>query len=492
MENDNACMPSARACVPRRILSSMALRGLLALILTAASTRGAERPNFVFILVDDLRWDEIGAAGHSVVRTPNIDRLAREGALFRNAFVTTPLCSPSRASFLTGQYAHTHGIRDNTNRAAASHRLVTFPLLLQRAGYETAFVGKWHMGNDDSPRPGFDRWVSFKGQGEYLDPEISEDGRTARVRGYMTDILNDRAVAFVRQRRSKPFLLYLAHKAVHPNIVQRDDGSVAPIGGEPFVPAARHRSLYSGQTIPRRPSAGKPPLGKPALLRQIGNLPPLGAETATPDAAILGRWRTLAAVDEGVGAILKALEETGQLDRTVMVFASDNGYFYGEHGLDEERRLAYEESARIPLLLRYAPLVWAGSRLEALVLNIDVAPTVLELAGVKTPRSIQGRSLVPLLRGKTAGWRTSFLIEYFSDRVFPRILNMGYQAVRTSRWKYIHYTELDGADELYDLEADAYEMTNRISDPRAQPALRDVRREMVRLLGKTGAAVSSR
>jgi N-acetylglucosamine-6-sulfatase len=451
---------------------------LLALPLSAA----AQPPNVIVVLVDDLRWDELGAAGHPYVRTPNVDRLAREGARFTNAFVTTPLCSPSRASFLTGQYAHTHGIVDNTDRSAASHRLVTFPLLLQRAGYETAFVGKWHMGNDDSPRPGFDYWVSFKGQGQYVDPEIFEGGRMAPVPGYITDILNARAVEFVRRPRQKPFVLYLAHKAVHPNIRQRDDGSVEPIGGQPFVAAERHRGLYSEVAIPRAPSYGKPPTDKPALARRIGDLPPLGPGTVTDDATILGRQRTLAAVDDGVGALLAALQEQKQLSNTVVVFAGDNGYFYGEHGLSEERRLAYEESSRIPLVVWFPSRIPAGSVLDALALNIDVAPTVLDLAGVARPPELQGRSLLPVLRGEAREWRTSFLIEYFSDRVFPRVLNMGYQAVRTDRWKLIRYTELAGMDELYDLDADPNELRNVIGDPARGGDLARLRHELEALL----------
>jgi N-acetylglucosamine-6-sulfatase len=442
----------------------------------------AQPPNIVVVLVDDLRWDELGAAGHPYLRTPNVDRLAREGALLRNAFVTTPLCSPSRASFLTGQYAHTHGIIDNVDRSAASHRLVTFPRLLQGAGYETAFVGKWHMGNDDSPRPGFDYWVSFKGQGRYLNPELTEGGRTANVQGYITDILNARAVEFIRRPRQKPFVLYLAHKAVHPNIRQRDDGSIEPIDGESFVPAERHRRLYTGVTIPRAPSFGKPPVGKPALLRRISDFPPLGPATVTDDATILGRQRAQAAVDDGVGSILEALKGTGQLDNTVIVFAGDNGYFYGEHGLSEERRLAYEESARIPLVVWFPKAITPQSAPDGLALNIDVAPTLLELAGVPVPGAMEGRSLMPLLRGSARDWRTSFLVEYFSDRVFPRVLNMGYQAVRTDRWKYIRYTELEGMDELYDLVADPNEMSNVIGDPARETALRALKQELGRLV----------
>jgi N-acetylglucosamine-6-sulfatase len=165
----------------------------------AQSDRRQEtRPNIVFILIDDLRWDELGIAGHPFLKTPNIDRIGSEGALFRNAFLVGPLCSPSRASFLTGQYPHVHGITDNVDRSAASHKLNTFPLLLHQSGYATAFIGKWHMGNDDSPRPGFDRWVSFKGQGSYLNPEINDDGRDVKPNGYITDLLTTYAVEFIR------------------------------------------------------------------------------------------------------------------------------------------------------------------------------------------------------------------------------------------------------------------------------------------------------
>ena len=443
------------------------------------------RPNIVFILVDDLRWDELGCAGHPYVKTPNIDRLAREGALFRNAFMTTPLCSPSRASFLTGQFAHTHGITDNVDRSAASHRLVTFPFLLHQADYETAFIGKWHMGNDDKPRPGFDRWVSFKGQGTYIDPDINEDGRDLKSSGYTTDILNGYAVDFIKRKHEKPFLVYLAHKAIHPEVKQNDDGSVDLSASERFIPAQRHERAFAGNKIPRRPNYGRAPTDKPALQRQIANLPPLGPSTVTPDKAILERQRTLLAIDEGVGEILKVLEEAGQLDNTIIVFTSDNGYFYGEHGLSVERRLAYEESIRLPLLVRYPKLIKKGTVRDEFALNIDLAPTLLEVAGVPTPSNMQGRSLVPLLKGLRPEWRSSFLIELYSDKVFPRIVQMGYEAVRNQRWKYIHYRELDGMDELYDLKSDPYEMKNLISEPSARKALDEMKRELERLLSES-------
>jgi N-acetylglucosamine-6-sulfatase len=233
--------------------------------------------------------------------------------------------------------------------------------------------------------------------------------------------------------------------------------------------------------MPRRPNYGRAPQGKPALLRRIGDLPALGAATVTRDEAILGRQRSLLAIEEGIGRILEALKETGQLDNTILVFTSDNGYFYGEHGLSVERRLAYEESIRLPLLVRFPKLVAPGTVCDELVLNIDLAPTLLSLAGVPVPGAVQGRSLVPLLKGERPEWRASFLIEYYSDKVFPRIVQMGYKAVRTERWKYIHYLELDGMDELYDLDADHYEMKNLIDLPAAANALAMIKTEMARL-----------
>ncbi len=443
--------------------------GLLALALaTGAATHGTAAPkrsNIVLIVVDDLRSDDIGAAGHPFVKTPNVDRLAREGARFLNAFATTPLCSPSRANILTGLYSHRHGIVDNTDRSASSHALATFPRRLQRVGYETAFIGKWHMGNDETRRPGFDYWVAMKGQGQATDPLLNENGTSATVRGYVTDIFTERALDFVGRRRERPFLLLLAHKALHPDILQRDDGSTIPIGKGGFVPAERHLLLYARDPLPRRGNYAVPPRGKPALERRIGNLPPLGASTVTGDEAIRDRLRMLAAVDEGLGRIVDALAKKGELDDTVILLTGDNGYFYGEHGLSEERRLAYEESIRLPLLVRYPRLVKAGSKPAQMALTIDLAPTLLELGGVGPENTLDGRSLVPVLRGVAPEWRTSFLVEYWSDAVFPRILRMGYDAVRTERYKYIRYRELQGMDELYDLEKDAYELENLIHSP---------------------------
>jgi len=452
-------------------------------------SRPADRPpNVVLILVDDLRWDDLGIEGHPFAETPNIDQLAREGVRFRNAFATTPLCSPSRAAILTGQYAHTNGIIDNTARDSTSHRLETFARPLARAGYQTGFFGKWHMGNDDNPRPGFTHWVAMKGQGEAIDPFFNVDGTRRQERGYVTDLLTDHAVEFVERARSGPFLVFLAHKALHPNVVQRDDGSTGAVAGqaEGFIPAPRHRGRYATATVPRRPNAAGPVEGKPALLRPLDGVTPLGPTTGTPDQDVRDRLEMLLGVDESVGRLVEKLKAIGEYDRTVFIVTSDHGYFYGEHQLNDERRLAYEETIRIPLIIRYPPVARAGATPPQMVQTIDLASTVLALAGAPDSVARHGTSLVPVLRGTDSAWRTSVLIEYYSDAVFPRIRNMGYQAVRTERYKYIHYLELPGMDELYDLATDPFEMTNLIDTPAGRAVLPTLQAELARLQRETG------
>jgi N-acetylglucosamine-6-sulfatase len=272
------------------------------------------------------------------------------------------------------------------------------------------------------------------------------------------------------------------HKAVHPEILQRADGSISDPNGGEFVPAGRHKGLFAASVVPRRPNAGRAPVGKPALLRQIGDLPPLGPATGTDDETIRNRARMLKAVDEGVGEMRAALERSGQMDDTVFVFTSDNGYFFGEHGLSIERRLGYEESIRIPMIVRYPRRIRARSRIEAMALGIDLAPTLLELAETRAAGPMNGRSLAPLFEGRREGWRQSFLIDYYSDTVMARMVKMGYRAVRTERWKYIQYKELEGMDELYDLRRDPYEMRNLVGEAGAQGELESMRAEMKRLL----------
>jgi arylsulfatase A-like enzyme len=471
--------------VVRRFIS-LVLGILIPYLACLVESRAVDRPNIVFILADDVRWDDLGCTGHPFSQTPHLDRLAREGMLFRQAFATTPLCSPSRASFLTGLYPHQHGITDNTDRSPTSHRLATFPQHFKQHGYETAFIGKWHMGNDDSRRPGFDHWVCLKGQGSSWDPELNVNGSPEKTSGHVTDVLAEQALAFLKRPHPQPFLLYLAHKAVHPETVQLADGSLSDPQASNFVPAERHAQLYEGQTVPRRPNA-QAPRGKPILQRPLPGLPPLGPETGSSDEAILGRLRMLAGIDDSVGLLLDALRATGVLDDTVVVFTSDHGYFYGEHGLSVERRFAYEEAIRIPLWVRYPPRVPPGSTCEQMVLSIDLAPTLGDLAGLPAQPGLHGRSFVPLFSEPNRQFRDAFLIEHYSDQVFPRAAGCGYQAVRTPSWKWIHYVDVVGMDELYHLEQDPLEMRNLIADPQAQEALARIRDEWRRLLGETQA-----
>jgi arylsulfatase A-like enzyme len=453
----------------------------------------ATRPNLVVVLVDDLRFDEFGAGGHPYLETPHVDRLAREGALFTRAFHPTPLCSPNRASILTGQYACRHGILDNVGRDAQSHRLPNYHRVLQVLGYETAHIGKWHMGNDPSPRPGYDVWVSFAGQGRLVDPELFEDGRLHRVPGHVTDLLNERAVAFVRRPRRRPFALFLAHKAVHPDLVQRQDGTFDPdrLGG--YRAADRHRDLYRGRVFPPRPNVrpveevlrSKPAFTEAFALRQ-GEAAQrlLRSLHAGTQEEIRARAAMMAAVDEGVGMLRHALEATGQLDDTLILFLGDNGYFFGEHGLGPERRFAYEEGIRSPFVVRYPPAVAPGTVVEDLVLTLDIAPTAIELAGGAPGGHVQGRSLLPLLAGRREGWRRSFLIEYFAEAAMPWLVGMSYKALRTTRHKLIHWIHRDGLDELYDLEADPYEQANVIAEPAYAEVARDLRIALARAVAE--------
>ncbi len=465
----------------------LSLLAFTALFTSPATPAPKSRPNIIFILIDDLRWDEMD---YPFVRFPALEQIAREGVRFRNAFVTTPLCSPSRASFLTGQYPHNHGIIDNTDRSPRSHQMVTFLRLLHDAGYETAFVGKWHMGVDDTARPGIDHWVSIKGQGRYIDPEFNVNGRRSVFPGYFTDHLNKFALDFLRQKHTKPFVLYVSHKSVHPDLTQYADGSVSDPNADKFIPADRHKDLFQEGEIPRRPNYAQPPEGKPALQRPVAGMPPLGPNTITKDADIRNRLRMLASADEGVAQMLAALRAQNQLENTVIVFTSDEGYFYGEHGLSTERRLAYEESARIPLYMRVpksagiksGPAGKPGSQISEFALSIDVAPTLLAFAAAPPSPGMDGRSLLPLLRGEKVKWRNSFLIEYFSDTVMPRVSRMGYQSVRTPRWSYIHYVDLQGMDELYDIQADPYQLKNLIHHPDSTATLQELNRELARLL----------
>ncbi|MFO1303677.1 MAG: sulfatase-like hydrolase/transferase [Burkholderiales bacterium] len=460
------------------------------------------KPNLLVILIDDLRYDEFGAGGHPYMVTPNVDRLAHEGALFERAFHTTPICSPNRASIVSGQYASRHGIIDNVARDAMSHRLPNYHLELQRLGYETAHIGKWHMGNDGMPRPGYDYWVSYDGHGKLMNPRLNHDGKYVQHDGYITDIMNRLAVEFLERKRDKPFSLFFAHKAVHPDAEQLADGTlrIAAQGG--YVVAERHKGLYRDGVFPKTPNMMSPaevakrkPAWAECFAMKNGETAQaiLSALQSGSQDEIRQRARMMAAVDEGMGAIFDTLERQGQLDNTFIVFLGDNGFFFGEHALGPERRFAYEEGIRSPFLVRYPRKVKAGTRVRDLVICQDIAPTMIELAGGRPGPQIQGRSLLPLFApgsrpsrtGSRTGWRKSFLVEYWAEQAMPWLVGMSYKAVRTDRWKYIHWVNRarnGELDELYDLERDPYELVNLNRSRAAAPVREKLRRELRKLV----------
>jgi N-acetylglucosamine-6-sulfatase len=434
----------------------------LGLLATRSIFAAESKPNFIIIITDDQRWDSLGCTGQPFVKTPNIDQLRAEGALFRNAFVTTSLCAPSRASFATGTYAHRHLVTYNTHGGRDPDFNITPNVgqVLQKAGYQTAWVGKWHQKTEvDSPRPGFSYWLSFKGQGVYNDPQLNENGRSFKENGYITEILNKYAVNFIKQNKDKPFCMFLAHKAVH----------------DPRTVRERDRNLYPGATIPEPESFNDTFEGKPEWQKGPGR-----SKVAEYDPANKNRidyFRLLTAVDDGVGEIVKTLKEQGQLDNTMILFTSDNGYFMGEHKRGD-KRAAYEESIRIPWVMRYPPMIKPGSTVDQMVLNIDVASTMCDLAGVKPAETMQGMSLAPLMQGKTDGWRKSFLYEYWVDLV-PEIPEM--VGVRTDDMKLIKYPHIHDIDEMYDLKNDPHEMHNLAEDPKYAEKKKELEAELEKL-----------
>jgi N-acetylglucosamine-6-sulfatase len=405
-----------------------------------------------------------------------MDRLAAEGARFVNAFVTTSLCSPSRASLLSGLYAHSHKVLNNFTDFPAD--LPSYPRRLHESGYETAYIGKWHMGEDDDrPRPGFDFWMSHRGQGNYFDNEFNIDGRREVINGYYTTVVTDRAVEWLRRPHDRPFLLVLGHKAPH---------------GGPIVPEPRFEHALDDRPVSRPATADEIGPDKPAWLKlSAGTWHGIGGPLyGLKD---YGRFvrsylATLLSVDESVGRIYEALRETGRLDDTVVIYTADNGFALGEHARVDKRTM-YEESIRVPLLVRYPPLIGKPAVIREMVLNIDLAPSILDLCGTEPLPNIHGVSWKPLLSGDTSGRRTSFLYEYNYEVQFPYTPNV--RGVRTEGWKLIRYPRGDGgadADkaELYDLDNDPLETRNLIDDPRHAAKVAQLRAELDRLQRQTG------
>jgi arylsulfatase A-like enzyme len=434
-----------------------------------------EKPrNVIFVLVDDLRYDGMGFL-QPQLKTPNIDRMRREGTYFSNAVVTSSLCSPSRATILTGQTARNHGVVDNNN--SSEEGLTFFPAYLRQRGYQTAFIGKWHMGNDtDGPRPGFDKWVSFKGQGNYWPIKgdtagLNVDGRPVAQKGYITDELTDYALGWLDKERdpSKPFFLYLSHKAVH---------------SDP-IPAPRHLHQYDKARFTLPASAANTPenyKGKPMWVynqRNTWHGIDFFYNSDVPMTEYLKYYYgTLSSVDDSLGRVMDYLRKSGLDKDTLVVFTSDNGYQIGEHGLIDKRN-AYQASVRVPLLVWEPGTVPANATNTGRIRNLDFAPTFLDIAGAARPEQFEGVSAWPLINGTVAAkdWQApDFTYEYYWEWSFP--MTPGTFAIQRGDLKYIQYYGIYDTDELYDLAKDPDEMRNLIDDPAYLQAKIDLRKAL--------------
>ncbi|MEO5979585.1 MAG: sulfatase [Chryseolinea sp.] len=473
--------------------------------LNMSRIENAKPRNVIFILTDDHRFDFMGFTGKVPwLKTPNMDRLVKEGAYFRNAFVTTSLCSPSRASILTGLFSHTHTVVDN--QAPDPPNLIFFPQYLQQAGYQTSFFGKWHMGADsDNPRPGFDHWESFKGQGDYYNPTLNINGKQFPYKDstYITDLLTEHALKWLEERdQKKPFFLYLSHKAVHAN----------------FSPAKRHKGMYKNKPISLPTSfrtSDKQVKGKRATNLSITHDPnkenPYAGEEyygegrppdwqkmqreswhgvdymyhGTTDLASFFRsyCETLSGVDESVGAVLEYLDKQGLTESTLVIYMGDNGFSFGEHGLIDKRHF-YEESAKVPFLVRCAELFAGNKRPDAMIQNIDVAPTILEVAGINKPAQMAGQSIIPLLKDEGIKWRDKIFYEYYWEFDYPQTPTM--HGVRTDRYKLIRYHGVWDTNEFYDLKDDPNEMHNLIASPEHQKTIKQLTVDIYDWLESTG------
>ena len=446
-------------------------------VVTALTIRAADapsRPNILFIYTDDQRYDAFSAVQKEQgdqgrfpwFKTPNMDRLAAEGVRFRNAFVVNSLCAPSRAVNLTGRYNHNNGIASNFRDFPSNN--VTHATLLREAGYTTAYIGKWHMGSQRE-RPGFDYHASFIGHARYVDPPFIVDGKDTPTKGWIDDISTDYAIEFLRKQKgsSKPWSLVVGLKSPH----------------GPCEPPARAAKRFAGEE-----ARAVPNLTSPAIYVGEKKAKRPGKDTGLVPVA-LDYFRCVSAADDCLGRLLAALDECGFSSDTVVIYTSDNGYYLGEHGLGDKRS-AYDESLRVPLIVRYPPLGDAARGLvrDEMVLNLDLAQTLLDFAGVPSPKEMQGRSWRPLLTSGTTGWRQSWFYEYFAEKQKnSRVPDI--TAVRTEDAKLINYVGHDEWSELFDLKADPFETRNVIGDP-AYKAVRDrLTAEHERLLIEVGYRV---
>lgn len=488
------------------------LTGFVLVLAWTACTHAAERPNILFIFTDDHAAHAMSCYGSEINQTPNLDRIARDGMLFRNCFATNALCGPSRAVIQTGKYSHINGFRDNTNQFDGTQQ--TFPKLLRAAGYQMAVIGKWHLGEHMAPQ-GYDYSEVLIGQGPYYNPRMRKDAKgdgnveIVQHTGYTTDIITDLALAWLENGRdaSKPFMLMYQHKAPHrewapdPKHFALYDETIP----EPFNlfddysgrgRAAREQDMTIAQTLNDVDLKFTPPRNLNPEQLQAWNEFYEPRNQAFREANLQGddlvRWkyqrymadylRCVASVDDNVGRVLDWLDASGLADNTIVIYSSDQGFFLGDHGWFD-KRFMYEECYRMPLLVKWPGVTQPGSENTDIVSNIDFAETFLDIAGLPVPDDMQGRSLVPLLKGETPeDWRTAHYYhyyEFFNDRKTPHMVRR-HCGVRTERYKLIHFYNIDEW-ELYDLDNDPHEMRSVYDDPQYAEVVKELKAEITRL-----------
>jgi len=404
------------------------------------------RPNFLFIYTDDQRYDAMScvqkeqrdAARFPWFQTPNMDRLASEGVRFRNAFVINSLCAPSRSNFLTGKYSHINGVCNNHTPMPLDTK--NYATYLRDAGYATAYFGKFHH-DAQKERPGFDYICSFIGQGQYIDCPLNINGTMTPTNGWIDDITTDYLIDYLKTKKNgdKPFDIVMGFKSPH----------------DPRIPADRAKDRFEGETPRPVPNMND----RPPFRTQPSTF--LGDNGGSKDrkgrgGGLLNHFRCVSSADDCLGRILQALDDLHLSDNTVVIYTSDNGYYFGEHTLGDKRS-AYEESMRIPMLIRYPGHIPAGKAMDQMVLNIDLCPTLLSYAGLRVPSDVQGRSWKPLLENSRADWRNAFFYEYFFERMYGTPTTT---AVRTDTAKLIKYLNHPEWTELFDLKTDPYETHN--------------------------------
>jgi arylsulfatase A-like enzyme len=440
----------------------------------AAAVAGP-KPNLIFFLGEGIRWDESSLAGNHLLHTPNIDRIGREGVVFRNAFVTNALCLPSRASILSGMYSHTTGAVDNQHSKVPS----SFPLvtdLVRDSGYEVAFIGKSHVEGALMDRY-WDYYFGFYGQADYQNPVITEGvkGKFSEAHTYneyVDDLLTRKAVAWLAQSHEKPFCLFLWFYAPH----------------APFDRPLRMVNDFNGVPIPKPSSfdeylAGYPgkPKGVVDALNKVGWQFLRVDEPRSLEELVKNHYCGVESNDEDIGQIFSILEKKGVLNDTAILWSSDHGFFLGEHRF-YDKRLMYEPSIRVPLMMRYPERIKAGITSEKMVLDLDIPPTLLDLARVPVPPAFQGRSLMPLVERENVEWRKDWLYEYYEYPAYENIPPC--RGLRTERYKYIEYFT-QNAFELYDLETDPDELHNLYSDPKYADLVSTLRKRLEELRRET-------